>query len=81
MRLRCVANGIGWPRRALFSLVKLFTGMRVPDIVPTLLYRSEFFGRPFSELVHEVLRGRSAWSAGERELFAAFVSQLNRCRF
>ena len=28
-----------------------------------------------------LLRGPSAWSVGERELFAAFVSALNHCHF
>jgi AhpD family alkylhydroperoxidase len=27
------------------------------------------------------MRGPSDWSVGERELFAAFVSNLNQCRF
>jgi len=27
------------------------------------------------------MRGPSDWSAGERELFAAFVSSLNQCPF
>jgi AhpD family alkylhydroperoxidase len=27
------------------------------------------------------MRGPSEWSAGERELFAAFTSQLNQCPF
>jgi hypothetical protein len=31
--------------------------------------------------VHEALRGPSEWSVGERELFAAYTSKLNHCRF
>jgi len=27
------------------------------------------------------MRGPSAWTVGERELFAAFVSRLNQCLF
>ena len=49
--------------------------------VRTLHYRPELFGRPFSDALDLAMRGRSDWSAGERELFAAFVSSLNQCPF
>ena len=52
-----------------------------PDVVKTLLYRSELFGRPFSDATDRAMRGPSDWSAGERELFAAFTSLLNQCPF
>jgi hypothetical protein len=51
------------------------------DVVKTLLYRSEVFGEPFSEVLDLAMRGDSDWTAGERELFAAFVSSLNQCPF
>lgn len=51
------------------------------DVVRTLRYRPELFGDPFSEALQDAMRGRSRWSAGERELFAAFVSSLNQCPF
>ena len=50
-------------------------------VLKTLNYRPELFGRPFSDALHEAMRGPSDWSAGERELFAAFVSSLNQCPF
>jgi hypothetical protein len=52
-----------------------------PGVVRTLLYRKGYFGGKFSELTHQVMRGPSPWSVGERELFAAFVSRLNQCVF
>ena len=52
-----------------------------PDVIKTLLYRPEVFGRPFSDAVDRAMRGPSEWSAGERELFAAFTSRLNQCLF
>jgi putative intracellular protease/amidase len=52
-----------------------------PGVVRTLLYRKDFFGRPFSELTQQVMRGPSPWTVGEREIFAAFVSRLNQCVF
>ena len=51
------------------------------DVVRTLVYRSELFGRPFSAALQRVMRGPSDWSVGERELFAAFVSAQNQCPF
>jgi hypothetical protein len=50
-------------------------------VVKTLLYRPELFGGPFSDTLHVAMRGPSEWSAGERELFAGFASQLNQCLF
>ncbi len=53
----------------------------VSDIRRILSYRSELFGQPFSCYLEAVLRGRSDWSIGERELFAAFVSRTNQCTY
>jgi hypothetical protein len=50
-------------------------------VLKTLGYRSELFGRPYSDALDLAMRGPSDWSAGERELFAAFVSHLNQCPF
>jgi hypothetical protein len=51
------------------------------DVLKTLNYRPELFGRPFSAALDLAMRGPSDWSAAERELFAAFVSSLNQCLF
>ena len=51
------------------------------DVVRTMSYRSDLFGRPFSAALQGVMRGESEWSVGERELFAAFVSCQNQCPF
>jgi hypothetical protein len=53
----------------------------VSDISLALRYRPELFGRPFSELLQEVMKGLSEWTEAERELFAAFVSAQNHCPF
>jgi hypothetical protein len=53
----------------------------VSDIGQALQYRPELFGAPFSELLQRVMRSDSEWSAGERELFAAFVSSQRQCPF
>jgi AhpD family alkylhydroperoxidase len=33
------------------------------------------------KLTHQVMRGPSKWSVGDREIMAAFVSRLNECTF
>jgi hypothetical protein len=81
MRLDRLRHGHTLRHRLFFRVVRLVSGMTPPDVLKLLRYRPEYFGRPYSALVQEVLRGPSAWSVGERELFAAFVSAQNQCRF
>jgi hypothetical protein len=50
-------------------------------VLKTLHYCPDLFGRPFCDVLDPAMRGESDWSAGERELFAAFVSSLNQCPF
>lgn len=80
MRLTILNDGHALPQRLKMKLMSV-TGIPVLDVVRTFMYRPDFFGRPFCDLGQLVLRGHSPWTVGERELFAAFTSQLNRCRF
>lgn len=80
MRLRKVHSGHPLRDRLMLGMMRVMMG-HAPGVVRTLLYRKGFFGRKFSELTHQVMRGPSEWSVGERELFAAFVSRLNQCVF
>src|SRR5437899_2918198 len=52
-----------------------------PDVVKVHLYRPGVFGRWASPAFHDVMRGPSPWSTGERELFAAYTSRLLQCPF
>ena len=81
MRLRVVERGHRLSKKLVLAMIRLSTGRRVVDIIRTLLYRPELFGRPISEWTQAVMRGPSDWNVGERELFAAFTSRLNKCRF
>jgi len=81
MRLRAVEHRHRLPQRLKLMLIRLVSARRVPDVVKTLLYRPEFFGRPMRAWTQAVMRGPSTWSVGERELFAAFTSRLNQCLF
>ncbi len=81
MRLANVEQGEGLKARLLFFVIRQLSGYRAPDVVRTLRYRPAFFGRPHSEHTQAAMRGDAAWTVGERELFAAFVSRLNACHF
>ena len=81
MRLHAVEHRHRLLERLKLLLISLVSGRRVPDVVKTLLYRPEFFGRSMCDWTQAVMRGPSPWSVGERELFAAFTSHLKQCRF
>jgi len=81
IRLPKVAHGHGLRDRFVLALMRVTSGRAAPDVVRTLLYRRDYWGDRFNALLQVVMRGPSAWSVGERELLAAFVSNLNRCRF
>ena len=81
MRLESVARGRGLGTKAKFAMIRLMSGAPTLDVVKTLSFRPQLFGKPFNALTEEVMRGPSEWSVGERELFAAFVSERNRCEF
>lgn len=81
MRLERVERGHRPTQKLKLGLMRLMSRRRAPDIVRTILYRPELFGSAASAWTQAVMRGPSRWSVGERELFAAFTSQLNRCRF
>ena len=81
MRLKAVERGDRLADRLLYAVMRVASGFRAPDVVRTLRYRRAFFGAPHRAHTHAVMRGPSAWTVGERELFAAFVSRLNQCVF
>jgi hypothetical protein len=81
MRVPAIDHGHKLREKILMVGMRLVTGQPVPDVVKTLLYRRDYWGDPYNALLQPVMRGPSSWSVGERELFAAFVSNLNRCRF
>jgi hypothetical protein len=81
VRLACVESGHEPSEAKVLELIRVQRGAEPPDVLKTLHYRPELFGRPFSEALDVAMRGSSDWSIGERELFAAFVSSLNQCPF
>jgi hypothetical protein len=81
VRLSVVDSGHAPAEAATLDTIRERSGAEPLGVVKTLYYRPELFGRPFSAALDEVMRGPSEWSAGERELFAAFTSRLNQCLF
>ena len=81
MRLDVVKRGHKLPQKLMLTIIRAVSGDEPPDVIKTLLYRPEFFGKHFSASVQEALRGPSDWSVGERELFASYTAKLNHCLF
>jgi hypothetical protein len=81
MRLSVVDNGHEAAEAAVLDAIRERSGAEPLGVVKTIYYRPELFGRPFSDALDEAMRGPSEWSAGERELLAAFTSLLNQCPF
>src|SRR5215211_6237537 len=80
MRVPSYAVGTRRSQRAFVRLTRAL-GAELDDVGKASLRRPTFFGKPFLGFAHSLLRGPSAWSVGERELFAAVVSRANSCQF
>lgn len=81
MRLDILNRGYRPTTKLLFALVRLLSGHPMPDAAKLVFYRADFYGTLAKALTHEAMRGPSAWSVGDRELMAAYVSQVNNCAF
>jgi uncharacterized peroxidase-related enzyme len=81
MRLEILQHGHSRTNRLALRLMRTLARSEPDDVIKTSMYRPRFFGRPWIQLLRTVMRGESEWSAGERELFAAFTSRLNSCRY
>lgn len=81
MRLDVLNRGYKPGTKLLFALIQLVSRQPVPDAAKLVFYRPDFYGSRAKEFTHEAMRGPSAWSVGERELMAAYVSQANECAF
>ncbi len=81
MRLEILNSGYKFGTKVLFGIIKLFSGYPLPDAARLVFYRPDFYGNPAKQFTQRAMRGPSAWTAGERELMAAYVSYLNECAF
>ena len=63
------------------DLIRLLNfGPEQPPIL-VMSYRRNHFGRWLAPCFQEAMRRSKEWSKFETELFAAFVSTLNRCHY
>jgi uncharacterized peroxidase-related enzyme len=81
MRLDILNRGYRPGTKLLFAMIRLFSGQPVPDAAKLVFYRPDFYGARAKEFTHEAMRGPSAWSVGDRELMAAYVSTVNESAF
>ncbi|WP_396916279.1 carboxymuconolactone decarboxylase family protein [Mycolicibacterium sp.] len=81
MRLTILDHGHTLGKKAILALIRVVSHQPVVDAVKLVMYRPEFYGAAAGALTQEAMRGPSAWSVGDRELMAAFVSKVNECPF
>jgi hypothetical protein len=81
MRLDVLDHGHTFGTKMMFAMIRVVSRAPVPDVLKTLMYRKDFLGGPLSNVFQEAMRGPSAWSVGDRELMASFVSKANECEF
>jgi uncharacterized peroxidase-related enzyme len=81
MRLKILDSGYSFGTKVLFAFIHVVSRQPLPDAAKLVFYRPDFYGAPMKEITQEAMRGPSAWSVGDRELMAAFVSQTNACAF
>jgi uncharacterized peroxidase-related enzyme len=81
MRLEILNSGYRPGTKLLFAIVRLFSGRPLPDAAKLVFYRPAFYGAAAKKFTHEAMRGPSAWSVADRELMAAFVSNVNESAF
>lgn len=74
MRLTILDEANDWQLRLLRRALGA-----VPGLAAVRRYRPDFFGKHYEAVQHQALRRGEAWSRGELELMAAFVSSRNQC--
>jgi hypothetical protein len=81
MRLRILEHGHRPFQKVLLTVVRALAGGDTPGPILVMSYRRQLFGKYLAPCFQEGMRGGKEWSLGEVEIFAAFVSQLNKCRY
>jgi len=77
--LAILDHGHGIRTKAMFVLIRVFSGHPVVDAVKLAFYRPSFYRA--GGLTQEAMRGPSEWSVADRELMAAYVSKMNETEF
>lgn len=80
MYLEILKTGHSKLQKIQLRILRALSG-RALDPVLMMSYRRNFFGKYWARCLQDGLRHGREWSIGELEIFAAFVSSLNRCHF
>ena len=80
MRLDVLENGHTLLQKIQLRVIRAIAGRKVGPIL-VMSYRRDLFGKHLAASFQEAMRETSEWTVGEVELFAAFVSNLNQCRY
>ncbi len=81
MRPDILNHGYRPGTKLLFAVIGLVSRQPLPDAAKLVFYRPDFYGSKAKAFTHEAMRGPSAWSVGDRELMAAYVSAVNQSAF
>lgn len=81
MRLQILEDGHRPLQKAILHFMRSSSSGKAPAPVLVMSYRRELFGKYLAVCFQEGMRGGKEWSIGEVELFAAFVSRLNECKY
>jgi len=80
MRLEILRTGHRPLQKLQIAIIKALVG-QLPGPIATMSYRRDLFGRWMSDCFVESMEQTKHWTRGETELFAAYVSDQNRCRY
>jgi hypothetical protein len=78
MRLQVLKHGHRPLQKIQLGLIGRLVG-KVPPPILWMSYRREHFGKWMAPCFQEAMRETIEWRPTETELFASFVSNLNRC--
>jgi uncharacterized peroxidase-related enzyme len=81
MRLSILDTGHRFGTKILFAFIRAVSRQPTPEALKLIAYRPDFYGAHMKQVTHETMRGPSAWSVGDRELMAAFVSAANESEY
>jgi hypothetical protein len=80
MRLEILHHGHRPMQKLQMAIIRAIVG-QVPGPIATMSYRRNLFGRWLSDCFTESMEQAKHWSRAETELFAAWVSDKNKCKY
>jgi hypothetical protein len=82
MRIKILESGHRPIQKVFLGLIRATSpDKQVPGPIAVMSYHRDLFGKYIAGCYQEAMRNAKAWTPGECELFAAFVSQLNECKY